>query len=241
MIHEFFARHSGSRIAVLGSAPTLELYHEREDLAIAVNGASQIDRGYDYFLTGHQTSHLKSWFRTREGISRIINSMSAVYDPQLYPDEEARERLIKEYEESMPSLPSKPDLRFNRYFRELPQPAKPHGFFYYGDAPWRELPGLISREQTQLYAGGTSACLAVQVAHIMGAGEIHVYGCAFDNDSPVPFKGERYFYAPKEGERGHTDENQRKFMDSVIAVVEQQGTPVFVHGPSRLEHHRKVD
>lgn len=243
MIDIFKDIHQGEKIAVLGSAPSLELYAEREDCVIAVNGASQINGKYEYFLTGHQTSHLKSWFRTREGVTRIINSMAAVYDPQLYPNEETRNRLIKEYEQSIrhPATPD-PLYHFNRTFRNLPLPFEPHAFFYYGETGCNKtLSDCISREQKELFAGGTSAGLAVQVAHIMGASEIHLYGCAFDNNAAVPYRGDNYFYVPKEGEKGHTDENQRRYIEQIIQIVEQQGVLVFVHGPSRLQHHRRVE
>ncbi|MFH1275784.1 MAG: hypothetical protein ABIH82_01605, partial [Candidatus Woesearchaeota archaeon] len=101
-------------------------------------------------------------------------------------------------------------------------------------------PKLIKKEQDELYAGGTSAGLAVQIAHIMGAKEIHLYGCSFDNDARVPYGGERYFYHPKEGEKGHTDKGQRIFLDAIIEVIKSQGTEVFAHGQTRLQSPRNI-
>ncbi|MCB9362572.1 hypothetical protein H6504_03985 [Candidatus Woesearchaeota archaeon] len=229
----------GKSVAILGSAPSVELYRSLEDLTIAVNGASQLDAKIDYFLSGHQSAHTRTWFP--HDMTLILNSMSAVYSKHLY-DDAVRETLVDAYEASLQTsgLEDAAGFVYNHLFRGLPPPREPHTFFYF-EEPTTSLEDAVHPAQQDLFGGGTSACLSLQTAQIMGAREIHLYGCSFDNHDGDQYLGGNYFYEAKPGERGITNADQRHFMDRVIDIIQMRGLPVYIHGPSKLSKGTFLD
>ncbi len=233
MIDELYNKHARSAIAVIGSSRSASLYKSREDIAIAVNGASLLEAKIDYSLSGHPSAHLKSWFKQMKG-AKILNSTSAAYSKDLYPEEKQRSEIQKTYESSLKTRSLvlwEEYFVYNPHFEGLPKPSHPHMFFsYYG----LNESARISREQKKLHLEGTSSCQALQAAFIMGASEIHLYGCAFENN------GKDYFYNTSNGEKGHINEKQMRFMDFAIEEIMKQGTNVFVHGNTNLKNAVRV-
>jgi len=237
MISKLRGLYNGKSIAILGSAPTIQLYDESEDLTIAVNGALQLNKRIDYFVTSHPVAFRKSWFNLKPDVSRIINSVSAIFYEPMYPDTEVRDRLTQKYIESMKDtfqFDDETGEKFNVLFRELPEPASPHRFFYFGDLNIEPMK-RVSKLQKDIFAGGTSACAALQLANIMGASEIHLYGCSFSNTTRKSFNGNNYFYKAKVGEMGQTNDKQRIFMDETIKSIANGGTKVYAHGFTNLK------
>ena len=122
----------------------------------------------------------------------------------------------------------------------LPDPTFPHlimrEIFQY-------LPeSVISRNQRHLFYNGTSTSGAIQLANLMGAREIHLYGVEFSNQThDGRATGTNYFYDAKKGETGMTNESQRGIMDEVIRKIREQGTEVFSHGPTNLKNSIRAD
>ncbi|MFH1376333.1 MAG: hypothetical protein ABIH25_01730 [Candidatus Woesearchaeota archaeon] len=246
----------GTEIAVLGSAPSVMIFNRGEDIVIGVNGAGYLLHGRDIFLSGDQAAHTRSWFLDLdEDVQCIIKPHSAIYSPKFYPDEKIRNKFINEYEKYMDEKPSlvkttelglrwvsSRDEHINNLFLQLPSPSEPHLLMHYIAGSKNPVP-VSRRHQKAINVGGTSACMALQVAHVMGASSIHLYGVEFSNEvsSDSSYYGGNYFYKPKLGETGRTLPSQREFMDRIILETMAEGTRVFSHGPTALENTFKVE
>jgi hypothetical protein len=93
----------------------------------------------------------------------------------------------------------------------------------------------LSREQIRLNVEGTSSHMALQVAYIMGAREIHLYGVEFSN---TPENGKlhgsgNYFYTPELNEYGMTLDAQLQTMDNTIRIINERDVAVYSHILSR--------
>lgn len=243
--------HKGKSFAVLGSAPSLLSYFNRkEDVVIGVNGAGYVLETGDYFLSGDERAYHRSWFKSlKEGITLILRPQSAIYSDKLYQGN-LQSSLIKQFEKFMQDNPSCVqsfgDLKWiaslnelsDVFFEELPVCIEPHIVLktVSTDEP-------ISRNQKKINVGGTSACMAVQVAYVMGAKEIHLYGVEFSNDISQGnlYSAGNYFYDAKNNETGMTLPSQRKVIDSIIKKIIEKGTNVFSHGPTNLENSIKLE
>ena len=94
--------YEGKSIAILGSAPSLLDYFKREqEVVIGVNGASQVLRGGDIFLSADEIAFFRSWFRVLDGVMCIVRPHSAIYSSKFYPDEEVRSKLVEKWENYM--------------------------------------------------------------------------------------------------------------------------------------------
>lgn len=223
-------------VAIVGSGPTAELFDKEEDIAIAINGAIALDKTFDYFLSSHPTAYRKSWFLMQPCVPRILNSVSAIYSKQMYPDEKIRKTLLNKYNSSIKETSQRDVLTgevYNVLFNDLPIPAPPHLFFYFDDIiddPYDR----INRLQTKIFSGGTGACAALQVALIMGSPIINIYGCSFDNGTMHNNEGRNYACPPASGEFGQTTLSQRYFMERSVEKVRELGTEVNIIGKSTL-------
>ena len=117
----------------------------------------------------------------------------------------------------------------------LPGPISPHLVMR---SVFQYLPDTeISRNQKHLYYMGTSSSAAIQLAYIMGASEIHLYGVEFSNKTEDGrATGTNYFYKAKKGEAGITTDSQRKVMDEVVRKIIDGGIRILSHGPTNLEN-----
>ena len=223
--------HKGERIAVLGSGPSLEMFSGEPKIAIAVNGASEIEQAYRYFICGDPESPRREWFYASRNSSavRIVSSFIAPFDEALYPDEGVRTQLRQEggFESG---------CRENYHYIPSVRPAAPHAFFLYDPISvfdYRVLP--ISRDQDRFLYGGTIAGVAVQLAFVMGASEIHLFGCSLDNES-----GRNYCRLLSSTQTGRTIPSQVVGLSKIISAIESEGVPVIVHGRSRLKSSRAM-
>ena len=237
MLDRLRGTFEGKGFAVLGSAPSLLNYFEREaDIIIGVNGASKVLSDGDLFLSADQFAFTRSWFNTDKNLRHFLRGLSAIHSFKLYPDNSLRSRLIREHNDYIKSLDEsniiyREDLEikvindgkyFDEFFSRIPHSQFPHELLHSisrGDEP-------ISRNQKALNVGGTSACMAVQLAYVMGAREIHLYGIEFSNsvDKGKEYTGTNYFYKSKSSEGGMTLLSQRDFMDKVIMEIRKQNT-----------------
>jgi len=112
----------------------------------------------------------------------------------------------------------------------IPVPSKPHLILRHVSKT-----EPIMRNQKTLNSGGTSVGVAMQLAYVMGASEIHLYGVEFSN-----VKGNNYFYNVQTGETGATPEDKMRRMDEMIVEIISQGTQVFSHGFTNLKNSIKV-
>jgi len=224
MIQRYRDSHKGSSIAILGSGPTVELYKAKEDLAIAVNGAAKIERPFDIFMAGDNSSPHMDWFLAADTI-RMVSSYVSPYDPFLYPDEADRVELQADlgdhiehnYAEKFPFVRFVPDI----------SPQEPHVYFLFGGMGIGYIKD-IKPDQEFMYWGGTISAIALQMAMVMGADDINLYGCGFDNDS-----GKNYHYPTED--KGATSLEQRMIMQATIDRIREMGKNINIHGPSRLK------
>ncbi len=241
----------GASIAIVGSAPSALLFNHDEDVTIGVNGAAKLLRPGDYHLSCDETAYRRSWFLDLdESITYIQRAISALHSRRFYPDDVQRAGLehacdeffarntnaVKRKNDDSPyvSVNENADL-LAAFERTIPDCPLPNRILRAMSVHTR-----IARTQPRLNVGGTSACVALQLAHVMGAREAHLYGVEFSNvneheaDFTLTFTGRNYFYTPLPGEQGMTNARQRDFMDCTIEEVMAQGTIVYLHGPSNL-------
>ena len=113
-------------------------------------------------------------------------------------------------------------------FRPRATPAPGHGWFRYAQSSFPCAEGDFARAlgEGRLLHGATISGVAMQVALLMGASEIHLYGCSMDNDA-----GDNYLHA---GSRGRTTPSQRASLANLLDVIRGSGTRVLVHGGASL-------
>ncbi|MBU0665883.1 MAG: hypothetical protein ABIC91_03285 [Nanoarchaeota archaeon] len=252
MLDKFRDLHQGEDFAVIGSAPSALLFKRNETKAIGVNGAGKLLQSDDYFISGDEATHTRSWFKGLDSdVHCILRPHTAIYSEKFYPNKKLREDMIRVYETYMDKNPNITHFKkgqglrcilpgnefIDYYFSKIPEPAKNHYLIrkVTSDEP-------VSKYQTSINVGGTSACMAVQVAFIMGAKNIHLYGVEFSNEitSGEEYKGSNYFYKPEENETGMTLPSQRVFLDDIIKQVINKGVPVYSHGPTKLKETIKL-
>jgi len=93
----------------------------------------------------------------------------------------------------------------------------------------------VSPAMLELRSGATSSGGALQIAFLMGAREIHLYGVEFTNQGK-PYQGSNYFYSDSSSEGGHTDDGQRLAMEILLENVQAYGVQVFHYGPTKLRN-----
>jgi len=225
-IDKYRGIHKGTRIAILGSSPTLELYKNEEDIAIAVNGSTlfldEKDR-VDYFICGDKDSPTRQWFLSSErfNATRIVASFVLPFDSIIIPEREERKELQQKLEEFYKTGKHHIYFTLDDYILN-----SKHGFFYY-TRPWNH---NISKRQKRFSKSSTIAGVAAQMALIMGAREIHLYGCSFRD-----INGNHYCYDSK-GEPGEIKFWQPVVMDFILyQMVKKYDIKIYAHGPTTLK------
>lgn len=226
MIDSLRQIHAGKTIAVLGSGPSLSMFQGKEDVSIAVNGAADIKIPYDYFMCEDIRSPERPWFYSSKkcGATRIICAYLSPDDEVLYPDKDVRKQMFQErkyvwnqrgtmgYAYYLPTLPPKSP---HRWF--MPHPLTPDRMFFPPDYP----------TSLALVCGGSIACTAIQMAFVMGASRISLYGCSMDNES-----GDNYFIK-SHGKIGEQPEgNLRNFR--IILKFLSSMVRIDIYGKSKL-------
>jgi hypothetical protein len=219
-------RFRQSRIAILGSGPSLSLFRGGYDCTIAVNGAALIDCNYDYFMCGDANSPNRAWFlasqKTRA--ARIIANFLAPFDPIVVPEKHDRDSM-----QSMPLFKRRHSIlnRFG-YFRFQPIRAAcpPHHYFYYHPLSDAFLASPVTSEfggkSPRFYCGATIAGVALQLASYMGAVEIHMYGVDMNN-----FDGKTYHDPAKN--RGRINRMQVRKLTWLTNKIRKAGAKVAFH------------
>lgn len=245
-----------STIAVLGSAPSAAMYRDAGyDATIAVNGASQLlprATGPKYFLSGDAGASRQSWYTAiPRGVVHILRPVAAIYSPVFIRDPSRRSALVKLWEEYLDCRPEQVrvipnrtvregtrqvplrDLEYDNPFydtllRHIP-PCNPHVLFNVG------LPQRISRDMKKLRRGPTSAGCALQVAYLMGASAIHMYGVEMTNRG-IPYAEGNYFYVPLPDEKGVTTPEQLASIEGVIDDLTKLGVEIKHYGRTRIRN-----
>jgi hypothetical protein len=211
MIKSLYDVHKGAAIAIVGSGPTaVDFTHNKCDISIGVNGAAKLGEKLDYFMCGDSRSSLFDWFRIDCSKIRVIAKITAAQDRILYPDE-----LFPHIVRAAVSTPKQNSI-------ELPKPVEPHITFMYR---WFK-PDRLKKDMNYLMFGGTISCCAVQLAYIMGASKIVLYGCCFNST------GRHYFYNTRRP--GSISDNQRVVMNTAIGEIKNRGVEFKIVGDTML-------
>lgn len=210
MISELYNRHQGCRVAVVGSGPTAGLFRGDCDISIAVNGAALLPHRFAYFMCGDPNSHLNDWFKADCADTRVIADLVATQDRQLYPDNMYYGLLrmaVPQHEHSKLGI--------------LPPPQSPHLIYTY-----RAFNGdRLAKTNTYLMYGGTISCCALQLAWVMGAAIVDIYGCPFTHGSGSYFYHSSYV--------GAVSGSQLRVMQEVIDRL-RESININIIGRSKL-------
>lgn len=211
MIKTLHNIHVGASIAVVGSGPTaINFVESKTDISIGVNGAAKLGKHFNYFMCGDVKSPTYDWFNIDCSNVRVIAKMIASSDKTLYPVD------------LFPNIARVAVVTAKQNTVKLPCPVEPHRTFTY---KWYKLDRL-KKDMNYLMFGGTISCCAVQLAYVMGASRIVLYGCGFTS------VGNHYFYHTRRP--GSISESQRATMSTVINEVRKRGVKVEIVGNTTL-------
>lgn len=247
-----------SQIAIVASAPSALRYEDKGYQAtIAVNGGGQLltrTKGKRYFFSADLLAPFQAWYsKIPEDAIQILRTLSAVFSPVIYSEESQRILAVRYVEEyiylrGLDNLFHHPDKLetgsklLSEWFRNLPSAHPLHRevskhfpianeHIVFATDPNAE----INPSMLELRSGATSSGGALQIAFLMGASEIHLYGVEFTNEGK-PYQADNYFYSDGSGWGGHTDDGQRLAMEILIESVQAHGVRVFHHGPTKLKN-----
>jgi hypothetical protein len=210
MIKSLHGIYKGATVAIVGSGPTAVEFKNQHDLSIGVNGAAKLGKRFNYFMCGDARSSFNDWFNIDCSAIRVIAKLTAsvdkiLYPPDLFPD---LERLI---------VPTAKQSTI-----KIPPPIEPHRTFMY---KWWK-PDRLKIDMNYLMFGGTISCCAIQLAYVMGAAKIVLYGCGFNS------VGRHYFYhTPRPGS---ISDSQRTVMNTVISEIRKRGVQFQIIGATTL-------
>ena len=226
MIQQLYNRHQGRTIAIVASGPTATAFNPHDsDYSIGVNGAALLaHRGLrlDYFLCGSQHAPRRPWFTVDCASTRIICVRFALHDRSLYPDALYPGLIRRSYvDDDIDTI-------------TLPPPVAPHLTYRYTREPTATF--LTGRRPfDKVVIGGTIAAVAVQIAYLMGATCLKLYGCSFSRQtSHLP---QHYFYRTAADHGGGIDDSQLAAMERTLAVVRQHGVEIQVVGATALRQY----
>lgn len=222
MISELHDRHRGRSVAIVGSSPSATLFTPQIcDISIGLNGSALLGYRFDYFMCSDPDSHKRDWFYVDCSVSRVIAASIASMDFFLYPEalsHTLRQRVAAGWSD--------------QYAIRLPVPRKPH-FFYYRRLPTKSgLDNFKAKRTDVLMVRGTVAGEAVQLAYLMGASSITLFGCSFSRESSGTDR--HYFYESDQDQIGEIKRFQLESMNLYLSVVRSQGVRVVIVGPTEL-------
>lgn len=247
-----------SQIAIVASAPSALRYEDKGYQAtIAVNGGGQLltrTKGKRYFFSADLLAPFQAWYsKTPEDAIQILRTLAAVFSPVIYSEESQRMLAVRYVEEylylsGLDNLFCRPDKLetgskpLSEWFRNLPSAHPLHRevsrlfpvaneHIVFATDPNAE----INPFMLELRSGATSSGGALQIAYLMGASEIHLYGVEFTNEGK-PYHADNYFYSDGSGWGGHTDDGQRLAMEILLESIQAHGVRVFHHGPTKLKN-----
>lgn len=202
--------YEDATVGVVGSGPSANNFvKDGLDFTIAVNGAAKLNHHFDYFLCGDPSSSKCDWFKIDCAKVRVIAKLTAGLDEKLYPP-----KLFPNLCRVAVSVTKQHDVK-------LPCPLWPHLTFIYE----RYRAKKINKDVDYLMFGGTISCCAVQLAYIMGASKIVLFGCEFSY-------AKQYFY--KSNRPGTISDSQRNIMCEVINILKNKGVKFKAMGDTTL-------
>ncbi len=210
MIESLHDIHKGSTISIVASGPSAVMYDGFGDIAIGVNGASLLGPTFDYYMCGDPYAHRHDWFSINCSKERVVAKVLASMDYQLYPEH------IYDIERKSVTVLKQRAL-------DLPDPVYPHKTFRYRSYKHDKL----RLNNKFLLFGGTISCCALQLAWMMGADRVVLFGCNFRHSM-----SEHHFYDTKMP--GRVVLTQVKTMQSVIDKMRTAGLVVSIIGKSAL-------
>jgi hypothetical protein len=210
MIKSLHGIHKGETIAIVGSGPTATRFLGQESTSIGVNGAAKLGKRFKYFMCGDARSPHFDWFSIDCSAVRIIAKLTAAPDKILYPLE------------LFPDIKRVAVATAKQNTVKLPSPVEPHRTFMY---KWYK-PERLKEDMNYLMFGGTISCCAVQLAYLMGASRIVLYGCGFTSI------GRHYFYQTRRP--GSISDSQRTVMNAIISEIRKRGVQFQIVGETTL-------
>lgn len=256
MLRQLRDRYSGARIAIIGSAPSAVNYAECDCVAtIAVNGAARLlhtVKNDAYFLSGDARAPMQSWYcQIPRRATQLLRPMAAIFSQALVPDENTRRELIRDWIRYLDEHPAEVRTLPNRNvyvagklepLRDLAydNPFYEHLLMRLGDCSPHalfnvDLPRPLSPDMEKLRRGVTSAGCALQIAYLMGAKEICMFGVEMSNNG-VPYRECNYFYTAEAEERGVTTEAAHRAIEALIGDLQRKGLAIAHCGPTRIRN-----
>jgi len=231
--------YEGARIGILGSGPTLNDFKDELyslcDILIACNGSIMAldpqKNPLDYFLYVDSESPARTWFRESRHfhrpnggqVNRILPNSLLPYDDIVLNSEIERCKLQLELLEFMKENPS--DDKAYRNFKPSSDIILTNGFnFNYEVANISEMD-----IESSIYGGGTVTGTGSQIAWRMGASQINLFGCGFNN-SP----GAGVYAYDNRGEPGATTDDHKLCMDEILLQIQSKGVKVISFGETSL-------
>lgn len=212
MITALHMAHEGAVVSIVGSGPTATEYlKHKHDVSIGVNGAAKLGVKFDYFMCGDDKSPTFDWFKIDCAKTRVIAKIIAACDTFLYPED----KFNSLHRITVPAA--------KQASVKLPPPVWPHFTFMYR---WFKMDRL-KKDANYLMFGGTISCCAVQLAYMMGASKVILYGCGFNSI------GQHYFY--QANKPGCISRSQRDTMTTVLNEMQKRGMKVQIIGNTTLK------
>ena len=210
MLKQLHRKFPQSEIAIIGSGPSAKQFSGQGDVSIAVNGAALLEHQFDFFLYGDRKAPEREWSKVDCAQTRVVAHHVAATDELLYPKGKYPdlERVAKP--QSVDQI-------------QLPPPVAPHLHFQYEAF---EL-GKVSRNNNFLMYGGTISCCAVQLAFMLGAKRVLLFGCEYSHQTASYFRFLQH--------TGSISDDQRNVMNLTLAKLRQVGVAVAAFGKTTLE------
>ena len=87
-------------------------------------------------------------------------------------------------------------------------------------------------------AGATISGQAVQLAYLMGAARVDLYGCSFSQSTSK--KPEHYFYQAALDHIGAVEKRQVEAMDRLLSLMRGQGVRIVVYVPTAQSEYDEL-
>jgi hypothetical protein len=164
MLDRIIDKHPNSIIAVCGSGPTVTQFTHEEDFAIALNGAMMIKQPFEYFAAFDRRIKDKPYFHSKPHVTRLLGSNIAPCCKLCYPSNIDREITLGStvLETNVTREPDEPHCRWDFEFATETMNISTIRHKYKG--------------KHILYSSNSIAGPGFQLAYLMGAKEIHLYG-----------------------------------------------------------------
>jgi hypothetical protein len=164
VLAEIDGLHKGCSIAILGPGNSIEDYQGKEDVAIAMNSAILLDSKIDYFAAFDIHVPQLPYFTVKPEVTRLLGGTITMLCPYTWTDIplKYRRRLVTMHMAvGQAGIPS--DY----------QPNAPHGYWYFK----YEVPRAPKQHTRSLTAYKTIFFPTLEIAYLMGAKQINIYGC----------------------------------------------------------------